>query len=249
MPWWAYPMLFAAGLAAGVINVFAGGGSAITLPVLILAGLPAAVANGSNRIALIFQNVAGVANFRRKGVSDLPLSLWLALPIVPGAVLGALASVRLGDAMFRRILALVIMGIVCLVVFRRPGSRQETDPEVTPKQRGGAMLLLFFCGLYMGFIQAGVGFLLIGALSVTTRLDLVRIHAQKLAMVLVGATLALAIFISQGKVNWPAGLTTAAGNVLGAFLATHWAVKGGEVWAKRVLVAAAVVLAVWMVVV
>ncbi|RME71099.1 MAG: sulfite exporter TauE/SafE family protein, partial [Chloroflexi bacterium] len=85
MEWYIYLAIIAAGFVAGFINTLAGSGSLVTLPLLIFAGLPANVANGTNRVAILLQNVVGVSSFRQQKVLDWRGGLKLALPAIIGS--------------------------------------------------------------------------------------------------------------------------------------------------------------------
>ena len=92
-----YALLTFTGMFAGFLNSVAGGGSLLTLPVLIFLGLPGAtIANGTNRLAIMLQNIVGVVGFRRKGVSDFSYGILITLPAMLGAVFGTLLVIKLG---------------------------------------------------------------------------------------------------------------------------------------------------------
>ena len=105
------------------------------------------------------------------------------------------------------------------------------------------MVVFFFIGIYGGFIQAGVGLLVITALRLLTGIDLVRTNAIKVLVIFFYTIVALGIFISEGHVNWILGFTLAAGNATGAWIGSHWAVEKGDKWIKVVLVVAVLVFA------
>lgn len=235
---------FGAGLLAGFLNVMAGGGSLITLPVLLFLGFPAAVANGTNRVAILVQNVAAVTSFRRQGLSDVRTGLRLAAFTLPGAVAGAFISLRVSDAAFRAILAAVL--VVAVVGLLRP-------PRRTPDSAGagapGAVtyLTLAGVGLYGGFLQAGVGFLFMVVLHRMLRLDLVRTNVYKVFIVLVYTLPALAVFVWSGNVRWLTGLVLAAGSAAGALIATRVSTRGGERYIRPVVAVALGMMAVRLV--
>ena len=112
MELWQLALLTAVGTAAGAINVMAGGGSLLSVPVMLFLGLPGPVANGTNRISIIAQNIVAVRTFFRRGFSDFRLSLTLAAAAAPGAVLGALVGVRLEGEWFDRILAVIMLAVL-----------------------------------------------------------------------------------------------------------------------------------------
>jgi len=236
---WAHLALFAAGAAAGTINVIAGGGSFLTLPLMIFLGLPPTVANGTNRVAILVQNVGAVWGFHRHRLVE---PRWLAVAAVPalaGAGLGTWAAVEIGDAAFRRVLALLMVAVTLWTLWD-PLSGRRGEPAL----RGPLLGLAFFVvGLYGGFVQAGIGFLLIAVVTLAG-LDLVRGNALKVLVVLTFTPLSLALFAASGKVVWDLGLALAAGNLTGALVGVRLTVLKGHAWVKRVVTAAVIVFAV-----
>lgn len=112
-------LILVTGVAAGFMNTLGGGGSLLTLPMLIFLGSPAAVANGTNRIALIVQNVVAVSNFRRKGFFYPKLGIALAIPAVLGSFLGARFAISITEELFQKVLA-VIMIVILVLILARP---------------------------------------------------------------------------------------------------------------------------------
>lgn len=237
--------VFAAGLLAGFLNVMAGGGSLITLPILIFLGFPVAVANGTNRFAILAQNVTAVGSFRRQGYSDLRKGMGYAVATVPGAIAGAFVAVNVGEGVFRAILAVVLaLSVIGLLV---PGRRSET--RRTPSKLGYPLSFLTFLaiGFYGGFIQASVGFLLMIVLHRLLGHDLVRTNMHKVLIVFVFSVPAFVVFAATGNVAWSVALALAAGNSGGAVVATHVSVKGGERAIRLVLGLALLMMAVKLV--
>jgi len=109
---WQLPLLFFVGIVAGIINTLAGGGSLLTLPLLIFMGLPGAVANGTNRIAIFCQNIFAIRGFSKRGVMPLQLALLCTPPALLGSWLGANLAISLDDQVFKRILALIMVGVL-----------------------------------------------------------------------------------------------------------------------------------------
>lgn len=238
-------LLFVAGLAAGTLNVLAGGGSLLTVPVLIFLGLPATVANGTNRVAILAQNLGASWGFHRRGKLD---SRWVRpalLPTLAGAVLGAWMATRISDEAFQRILAGVMLGVALWMVFRSPRAGTDFD-SVPPVSRAGRLALgaaWFAVGVYGGFIQVGLGFLILAVVS-AAGLDLVRGNALKVTLVLAFTPLALLLFALDGLVDWRLGTALAAGNLLGGQVGVHLTVLKGQAWIRRVVVLAAVAFAI-----
>ncbi len=238
-------LILVTGTAAGFLNTIAGGGSLIAMPVLIFLGLPSAVANGTNRIALMTQNLVAITNFKRKGFFDLQFSLKLGIPAVLGSIIGSRFAVGLPDEIFNKILAVVMVIVLALIIWN-PGKSKKNESgkvQLSTKHQLGAMIAFFFVGFYGGFIQAGVGFIIIATLSVITGLSLVKINSLKVFVVAMYMFSSLMVFIVSGKVNWILGLTLAVGNSLGAYLGSNFAVAKGDKWIRIILVVAVLTMA------
>jgi len=237
-------ILIPVGIIAGFINTVAGGGSLLSLPVLIFMGLPPAVANGTNRVALFMQNISGVAGFKSKGVSVFPYSLWLGISALFGAIIGAKVSVELDDKTFNQIIAIVMVGVVLLTVFNGRTKAKQRVEDLSKKAQVIGLITFFFVGIYGGFIQAGVGFIILGSLTYINKLSLVRANSVKVFVVLIYTISALAVFIIEDKIDWLYGLVLAIGNMTGAWIASRWSVEKGDVWIKRFLIVAVTIMAI-----
>ncbi len=231
---WMLLALSATGVVAGFLNVLAGGGSLLSLPMLIFLGLPAAEANGTNRIAIFVQNIFAVAGFKRSGVFPWRMGLLCAAPALVGSLLGARLAVDIDEELFKQLLAWVMIGILLFMALDPIKRMDPRTIKMTPL-RVTILLLSFFCvGIYGGFVQGGVGFIIISALLVHG-LDLVRINAIKVMVILLFTASALAVFMTYGQVNYALGLVLAAGNAAGGWIASHMAVRKGHAWIKRIL--------------
>jgi uncharacterized membrane protein YfcA len=229
-------LLFIVGLTAGFINVNAGGGSTLTLPILIFMGLDSATANGTNRLAILLQNGSAIYNFKKANYSDFNLSLKLSLFTLPGAIAGAFWAVSIDDILFKKILSLVIIFVIfSLFIPKSKILRESNDKSVS----FWGYLAMFAAGFYGGMIQAGVGFIFMAILHNLMKFDLVKVNMHKVFIVGIYTLPVLAVFILSGKINWVLGLSLAAGNMLGARFAVKFAVKKGE---KAIKIVLAVVL-------
>lgn len=246
METWQYVLLTGVGLIAGVINVIAGGGSLLTLPVMILMGLPAPVANGTNRVAIFAQNIVAVSAFRSKGLSDFKLSLTLSLCTIPGGIAGAWCGAMIRGELFNRILAVIMIGVVILMATKRK-TPAKTPGERLPQTRARLIaghLCMIVVGFYGGFIQAGVGFLIMAALNQVMRLDLVQANMHKVFIVGAFTLAALAVYIVTGNVWWIPGVALALGNSVGGWIGSHLTISKGEVFVQRILYAALIIMAI-----
>ena len=218
--------------------MLAGGGSFLTLPLLIFLGLPPGVANGTNRVGILLQNSAAVVRFSREKVLDRRLFPLAAVPAAVGAVAGAGAALWVDDSTFKRVLA-VLMIVLTLWTYLGPSAR----PRERPLPSWLLALGFFGVGLYGGFVQAGVGFLLL-AMTSAAGLDLVRGNALKVHVILLFTVLALAVFASQGKVEWLLGLVLGAGAAVGGWLGARLTLLKGHAWLRTVVIVAVLVFAV-----
>ena len=218
----------------------------LTLPVMIFLGLPPTVANGTNRVAILVQNVGAVGGFAHHRRIPTAWVAWTAPPALLGAALGTWAAVNVGELAFQRILAVVLMVMVVVTLWggrRQNDAEVEADPPVGLGRRAGLMAGFFFIGIYGGFIQAGIGFVILALLS-ACGLDLVRANALKATVVLIWTVMALGIFAWQGKVDWFMGGALALGNLTGALLGVRLAVLKGQGWIRKVVTLMVVIFAV-----
>ena len=237
--WYVYLLAIAAGILAGIINTLAGSGSLVTLPMLIFLGLPPSVANGTNRVGVIVQNIVGIGTFQRKGALDTSGSIWYTIPAMLGAVVGAMIAVDLNEEMMNRAIGIVMI-IMLVVILVDPKRWLREKSDVRPGRPSILMLGLFFViGIYGGFIQAGVGIFLLAGLVMGVGYNLTQANAVKLVIVLALSVTAIAVFIYNGQVNWWLGTLMAVGQSIGAWLATRFAVgnPNANIWVRRLLIA------------
>jgi len=221
MPDWAwYLLLIPAGFIAGIVNTIAGGGSFLTLPALMfLCGMDPKMANGTNRVAILLSTVTASATFHRHGHIDRKLVVRLALPTLAGVPVGALAAVYLPADSFRP------LGMAVLLIFK-PALLTDTKREA-PKSRLAELTLFFAIGIYVGFIQAGMGILLLLGISLFHARELVGANAAKNVIGFILTLAALSVFVFYGLVEWIPGLIMAIGNMLGGYVGAKLAIKKG----------------------
>ncbi len=238
MAWWEALLLVIGGLFAGAINTVAGGGSMLTVPLLVLAGVPGNAANGSNRVGILTSNVAAVATFRRLGVDGLRHASRVVVPVVLGGLIGSFAVGRLlDDAAFERVFGLLMIPLVILSV-RRPSNASGDRAWSTTK----VVIVFLLIGIYGGAFQAGVGLVLLAALT-RSGFDLVMSNSIKVVVNTAVTVVALPVFILSGDIAWAPALVLAAGFVVGGWLGAQASFRGGEVLIRRVMVVAALGLA------
>ena len=243
MNWIEIAVLIFSGLAVGFINTLAGGGSVISLSVLMLMGSPAPVANGTNRIAVTIQTLTAASVFKKKKVLDLKKGTILGIPSAIGSLLGAYIAVDINEAVFEKAFA-VIMLVMLVFVFYNPdkyiyGKQHLIDKKVTPLQ----WLIFFVIGIYGGFVHVGIGYFLLAALVLNAGYDLVRANAVKVLIVLMYMPFSFLVFLWMSDINWTYGLVMMIGSVVGAYIASHLAVQKGIIFVKWAIVVVTVFMA------
>lgn len=240
---WTALGLAGAGLVAGTINVLAGGGSLLSVPLLVALGLPGDVANGTNRVGILAQNVSATWRFTRDGVSGLQGAVPILAPVAVGSLVGAVAIAQLSGPDFERIFGVVMLLLLWPTLRGRIGA--AAGSEARPWSPLVRSAVFFAIGVYGGAIQAGVGLILVMALS-RSGLDLVRANAVKVVVVGAFTAVAVPVFVYEGLVSWQPALALTLGFFAGGQVGARLAVVGGERLIKPVLAVAVVVLALRM---
>lgn len=236
-------LLIFVGFIAGIINVLAGGGSLLSLPVLIFLGIPPTTANGTNRIAIIIQNIFAVRGFQSRGIHTFPFSIYLAIPATLGALVGALIGVKIEGELFNKILGVIMVVIVGYMLFKPKDTAMQSVEKTRGRPLWISMFVFFIIGLYGGLIHVGVGFMILVSLSSINRISLVKSNAIKVFVALVYTLVALAIFAYNDRVNWMYGLILSLGNASGAWVASRWSVNKGDGFIKKILIVMVLVMA------
>jgi uncharacterized membrane protein YfcA len=234
--------LVLAGLVAGIINTLAGGGSLLSVPLLVALGLPGDVANGTNRVGILAQSVIAAWRFRSEGVSGLSGALPVLAPVAVGALVGAIVISMLPAAAFEQLFGAVMLLLLWPTL---KGGWGTADPAPRPWPPLVRSAVFFAIGIYGGAIQAGVGLILVLALA-RSGLDLVRANAIKVVVVGAFTAVAVPVFIVQQQVAWVPALALVIGFSAGGALGARIGVRGGERVIKPILAVAVVVLALRM---
>lgn len=231
-------LLLITGVATGFLNVMAGGGSMLSVPVMIFLGLPSTVANATNRIAILPQNISAVIAFYRKGISNFRLSLSLAACTIPGTIIGAYIASRIANDEFNVLLAIIMLAVLIVMAF--PQSKIIDNSKYPSRERLiiGHVLMLGI-GFWGGFIHIGVGFLLMPVLNRVMQFDLITTNSHKVFIVLCYTTFALIVFTSQLELVWKYGIALAIGTTLGGWIAANFQITKGVKtikWALNVII-------------
>lgn len=233
---WTVVILILAGLAAGFANAIASGGSAVTLPTLLALGVDAPIANGTNRLGLIFGAAAAVLSFHRAGAVD-----WRhVLPIGAAGAAGTGLGVVLAEALPAHDIRAAIVGAVfvaLLLLCLRP-KRWLREEERESLRLGWPQLgLIAVVGVWGGFIALDGATYFLFSLVLAVGYGLLRANAMKAVLLLVTTPIGVAVFIARDQVEWGPGFVLAAAAIVGSFAAVRVALlPGAKVWIFRILI-------------
>lgn len=234
-------LVFAVGIVAGILNTLAGGGSLLMLPVFMLfAGLPAPVANGTSRVAVLVQCLTAAATYRSSRIGGARLALRLAPAVCVGSLAGAWLATRLSGDSMQRVMGAVLLACVPLVLF---SSRLSSAAKREPREVHFVWIVLvsLVVGLYSGFLQAAVGIPILLLLVWGLGIDAVEANHVKILVIAASMVVALLVFVRAKQVDFTYGGIAACGQALGAWIGARLAItKGLPVirWALAVAVTA-----------
>jgi hypothetical protein len=219
-------LIAAVGIFAGFINVLAASGSMLVLPLLIFMGVDPNVANGTNRIAILTQNIIAVWRFRKQNLLSYRVNTPIMIAAVIGALFGTLTVVSIDKEVMNFVIGSLLI-IMFFIMLYNPNlwikSHQHTNLDNIKSKT--QYLVFFLIGFYGGFIQAGVGVFLLAGLVVGIGYDLLRANAVKTFIMLAYTPISLIIFIYYGLIDWQIGISLAIGQSIGAFVASEYATK------------------------
>ncbi len=225
-------IIFFIGIISAIINTLAGGGSLLVLPLLIFYGLESTVANATNRVSIVLQSLTGTLAFKKKKAIDMSKGFVYTIPAIVGSIIGSLLAINTSEQIFRGAIAVVMLGIVVIVIFKPEKFLKENQPTNDKKEKANKLSFLeviisFVIGLYAGFIQAGVGYLMLFGLVMVSGYNIIQANGLKLFLTFVLNTIALGVFFFNGLIDWKIGLTLSFGSVIGSLIGTKITFLGG----------------------
>ena len=225
---WHYPVLVVVGCIVGVVNTLAGGGSLITLPILIFLGLPSNVANGTNRIGLIMTAFSANMGYKSKGISTFPFSIYIGLFALIGSLIGAHIAVDINDKLFNRILSIIMIIVISLILAGPKISIGDLNERLIGKNLVVSCFVFFIIGIYGGFVNAGIGFVIMLFLNLYNKMNLIRVNATKSIVILIYTIGAFMTFLFNDLVNFGYGFALGFGTIFGAWWSSRYSVIRGE---------------------
>lgn len=240
-----YAALVLAGLCAGWVNTLAGGGSLLTVPALMWYGLPADLANGTSRIAVLAQGVTATLGFWREGKLAWELLWPVAVPSVIGALFGAYAATLIPNSVLTPLVVATLILMAGSMFLKPQNFAPPVDAAtIDPRARPSALVALLLAGFYGGFLQAGVGIVLLFVFARLLHIDLIRGNGLKVAVVFLYSIVVVLIFAARARVAWTAGGALALGQIGGALLGVRFSIRMGQDVVQKVLFVIIVLLAV-----
>ena len=229
MDWNIIILLVVSGIVVGIVNTLAGGGSVITMTMFMALGLPITVANGTNRIAVLLQNLTATVTFLRKRMLNIRHGLALSVPVIVGNIAGSLVATHINETVFKICFGVILLVILLYLVFdNRIKIREGHNIDIKPLH----YLWFLLIGFYGGYIYVGIGYLILAITLWSMRMDIVTANVIKNFVIFVATPFSLAIFILNGQVDYMFGLWHGAGNIVGSFLASHYMVGWGKGFIK-----------------
>jgi len=230
-------LLLGSAVVAGIMNALAGGGTILTFPALLLAGVPAIQANATSTVALVPGSISSLAGYRREVGAHRQ---WLTRLLIPSLLGGALGSVLLlltPEKIFARLAPFLVLFATLLFLFQIVWSRRAPGTEGGERASWGlASIAQFFVAIYGGYFGAGAGILMLVILGF---LGLTDIHAMNGLKNFFGICIngvASAWFIFKGVVNWPLALLMMTGAIAGGWIGAGFARRIGKEKARIAVV-------------
>lgn len=218
-------ILIVIGLMAGVINTLAGGGSNLSLPALMMYGLPADVANATNRVSVLMQSLTAARGFYQHDKLDSASIKDSFLPLFIGGLVGAVTASYLNVELLKPLLLGTMIVVSLWVIFKSDTTAENSENRKSCYESKLGFIATFAAGFYGGFIQAGVGFVLIATFVGMLNYDLLRANAMKVVATVVFTSIALVVFIFRDQVAWLPGILLGVGSIVGAQIAVKFAVE------------------------
>jgi uncharacterized membrane protein YfcA len=202
---------------------------------LMFAGLDANTANGTNRIGILLQSIVGVASFKKKQIFTFRETRWLVIPSLVGSFFGSAMAANIDKELMTKTIS-VLMFLLFFVILFQPEKWVREQAKTLSDKPNFLKIVIFFCvGFYAGFIQAGIGVFILASLVLGAGLDLVKANAIKILIILLLTPIALAVFIYHRQVDFFMGAVLGFGNMLGAWVATKFAMEWGVRYIRYLL--------------
>ncbi len=239
--------LAGAGVIGSFVNTLAGGGSMVMVPAMMMAGLPATIANATSRVPIAAQCLTSTVTFARAKKLERAPALDVAPLAIAGAIAGAWVETLIPERVYQPFLLATMIAMALLLLVR--AETLAPPPGAEPRRVLGAplpMLATLAAGFFGGLVQAGTGFVLLALLAGLLRYDLVRANALKAIVMLAYVIVTIVVFVLRGRVVWEVAGAMTAGSIVGAWLAARVALTRSPGWIRYLAIAMAIAMCVWV---
>ncbi|PWL28981.1 sulfite exporter TauE/SafE family protein [uncultured Roseivirga sp.] len=248
MEWSNDILLIIGGLLAGIVNTISGSGTLFSMGVMTLTGIPLVMANTTTRPGVFFQNLTGILVLRRfNNFNTNTIQLSPVIATVLGAMAGAWCATVVSNASFNLVASVVMLGLLFTYIF--PASLFSKLKISFPKSGVLLAFCLFLGGFYGGFIQIGVGILILAILSSAYKMPYNESNTYKLIIILIYTVPTTLYFSFTDNILWRPAILLTVGQVIGAFGAARFISKNNKahLWAKTIsiLMIIATLIKVW----
>ena len=231
--------MLGSGVIVGIINTLGGGGSIITMSLFRAMGMPLDIANITNRIPVVMQNLSATVSFMRKRMVDFRNGFLLSIPAIIGTIVGTFVALEVDEMTFKICLSVVLAVILIYLIVDR-NSSPDIHAGHSLVVKWWHYVLFFIVGFYGGYIYIGLGFLILAVTIWTMNLDIVTANVLKGCVIFISTPFALVTVLCINQfgggepvaIAWNEGLLHGVGNIVGAIMASHWAVSWGVKFVK-----------------
>jgi uncharacterized protein len=231
-----FVIIFLAGLFSSVFGTLVGGSSLITIPVLILLGLPPHWAIGTDRMGVTAIGIGGLYQFHRKGLIRYRIAFILSVPCLLGSFIGANLALQISPAAMKKTIAAMTLALLALLIVKPNKGLEKASRPLTRRDVAIGIFLSLLVGIYGGFYGAGAGTFLAYILILVFGLTFLESAATlKIASVLMTLTSALT-FASHGAIHYPLAASMFAGSFIGSYVGAYYSDRIGNVWIKRIFI-------------
>lgn len=232
----AFAVIFLAALGSSLFGTLIGGSSLVTIPTLMLLGLPPHTAIGTDRLGITGISIAGWYQFHRKGMIDYRIGFCVGTAALCGSFIGANVALRIDATTLRMVVAMITVAILPLIVFSPRMGIEKRKPTLRRRDYmiGGGMC--FLIGIYGGFYGPMAGTFLCYVLIVWFGQTFLESAATFKIGSLFLTTMAAAVYASKGAIHYPMAAAMFGGSCIGSYIGVRYSDRVGNVWIKRLFI-------------
>jgi len=238
-------IVFFASMIGGSFGTLVGGGSLITIPTLILLGVPPHTAIGTDRLGMAGIGAAGWYQFHKKRLIDYKVGFILAVPTMVGSILGANIVLQINEAMLKQAIAVITILVLFFMIVVNPRvGIEKTEHVVINRDYLIGAASGFFIGMYGGFCGVGAATFLSYILILLFRQTFLECAATVKIAALLMTSMAASIFAINGAIHYSFAITMFIGASIGSYIVAHYSEAIGNVWIKRLFSFVVLIMAI-----